>query len=401
MGIYLVSSTSNIISDNTCSGSDRGINLSSSSSNIVINNILTGNTAGVYLDLSNSNTVANNTCTSNSNGIYLNSSNSNTVSNNTSSNNNFGVYLWLLSDSNEIQWNIFLDNSINGFDSGTGNTFDYNYWSDYVGPDNNGDGIGDTSYTFTTNSDPHPLIYLPTLKWIEVPKDQSVEFEHLFYYELNVLSYSPIIYSISDTMRFTIDSQGIVESIWILPIDIYALQVNVTNIYRISITATFYLTVVVDAGNPPGWLMIPTDQYLSLGQKFDYQVIAIDPSGIDRWELNDTIHFTLSISHYSDGSTARFLNKSNLERGSYGLNISVYDVYGNRLSATFSVIVEADTTPTTTTTSTTTTGPTNSISGGIDPVMTFALGAGLGGAAVVVIVIVMLKRRVAGRSEAS
>jgi parallel beta-helix repeat protein len=396
-GIYLDTSTSNTLSNNNCtSNSNRGIYLGSSTSNTLSNNNCTSNSnMGIYLSLSDFNTVSNNTCNGNDFGIYLSSSISTSVISNTfTDNTNYGVYLDALCTLNHIRWNVFMNSLSNGLDSGTGNVFYYNYWSDYTGTDANGDGYGDTPYTLTGNSDNYPLMYRPSLRWIEQPTDQSVEFEHLYHYELPILYDGPVTWSISDTTHFSIDNQGVVESNWVLPIGDYALQVNVTNIYGISITATFYVRVTVDAGNPPGWLTIPTDQSLSLGEKFDYQVIAIDPSGIDRWELNDTTHFTLSASFYFDGSTARLSNKSILEVGSYGLDISVYDVYGNKLSAVFSIIVTTTiTTVTTTTTTPTTTGLTSTTPGGIDPVMTLALGAGLGGVAVFAIVMVMLRRR--------
>jgi len=390
--IYLYNVTNGKLVNNTCSSDTLfGIWLYYSDNNTLFNNTFTGSYAGIYLDFSDSNVVSDNTCTSNSEGIRFEDSDSNVVSNNTcTSNIDIGINLDISSDLNNIQWNVFVDSPANGYDLGTGNVFDYNYWSDYSGTDANGDGFGDIPYTFTSNSDPHPLVYLPSLSWIEPPTDQSVEFEHLFHYELNILYDGPLTWSISDTMRFRIDNQGVVESLWILPIGDYALRVNVTNIYGISITATFHVRVAVDADNPPGWLTTPTDQSLAFGEEFDYQVVAIDPSGIDRWELNDTTHFTLSASIYFDGSTARLSNKSILEVGSYGLNISVYDVYGNRLSAVFSITV---TTTTTTITTPTTTGSTSTIPGGIDPVMTLALGAGLGGATVIVIVILLLRRK--------
>jgi hypothetical protein len=233
--------------------------------------------------------------------------------------------------------------------TGGSNAFDYNFWSDYAGTDANDDGIGDTPYYGSGFVDPHPLMYLPTPPtWIEPPADQTVEFEHLFYYELPILYYGPLIGSISDTTHFTIDNRGVVESTGILPIGDYGLRVDVTSIYGFSITATFHVTVVVDGNNPPGWLTIPTDQSLAYGEKFEYQITTIDPSGIDYWILSDTVHFILSVSFFDGGSTARITNNSVLELGSYGLEITVYDVYGNPLSATFEVNVvppERDTNP--------------------------------------------------------
>ena len=74
---------------------------------------------------------------------------------------------------------IILGNTIN---SGTGieltycsnNTVEGNYWGDYAGVDNDGDGIGDTSYIIDENNqDNHPLIEQVVISefpsWIILP----------------------------------------------------------------------------------------------------------------------------------------------------------------------------------------------------------------------------------------
>jgi parallel beta-helix repeat protein len=337
-GIMLAYSDSNTVTNNTCSINNYGIYIyaeySSSTSNTLSENTCTSNNYGIYLYLTTHSTVANNTCTSNNYGIYLKGSTQDTVANNTCTSNNHGIYVEY-AGSNHITWNVFADNSLNGLQTGGSNAFDYNFWSDYAGTDANDDGIGDTPYYGSGFVDPHPLMYLPTPPtWIEPPADQTVEFEHLFYYELPILYYGPLIGSISDTTHFTIDNRGVVESTGILPIGDYGLRVDVTSIYGFSITATFHVTVVVDGNNPPGWLTIPTDQSLAYGEKFEYQITTIDPSGIDYWILSDTVHFILSVSFFDGGSTARITNNSVLELGSYGLEITVYDVYGNPLKST-------------------------------------------------------------------
>jgi parallel beta-helix repeat protein len=477
-GICLYVSDFNTITDNTCSENSAGIELLYANSDILSNNTCTGNTYGIDLEITNSNTMSDNTLTSNDKGISLIFSDSDNMFNNTFNSNIYGIYL----DSSHLdntQWNVFVDSQC--LNAEVDNVFDHNYWSDYTGIDANGDGFGDTPYTFGINSDPHPLMYYPFLHWIEPPTDKTVEFEYLFHYDLSILYYGPMTCSISDTIHFSIDNDGVVESNCILPISDYILHVTVTNIYGISIEASFHVKVVFDADNPPSWLTIPTDQSILYGRAFDYQIMVIDPSGIDHWEFNDTTHFTLSTSFYYDGSTARLSNKSILEPGFYGLNISVYDLYDNRLSTAISIIVEADLTApnwvifpidhiveygesltvqlaawdesgihlwwmndtvhfaideygtlrntthldvgtyrlevraydlynnyisasmtvtvtevpavTTTTTTTTTTGLSSTPPVGIDPVMTFALGTGLGGAAVIIIVIVLLRRK--------
>ncbi|MGY5872149.1 MAG: NosD domain-containing protein [Candidatus Thorarchaeota archaeon] len=419
----------NIVDSNTCTNNDQGIRIQDSwGLHTLNNNTCTGNVDGIHIsnsilnDVTNntcisnsdyainirggySNTIANNICDNSSYGIYLssilaNNTNYNTITNNTCSNNNYGFYL-RYSSYNDILWNAFVD-SFSGnvyLDQSTNNVFDYNYWSDYSGIDANQDGFGDAPYVFTGDSDPHPLIYLPyPPSWTaEFPAEWTAEWPYSFRYDFDASAPAPIFWSVNDTMRFFIDDNGVLESLGILPIGDYGLRMTVANIYGMSISAVFRITVVLDAMNPPGWWTIPTNQVLVYGEEFDYQVTAIDPSGIDHWELNDTIHFAIGASYFEGGSTARITTQYILEPSSYGLNLTVYDIYDNKLSATFTVVVEprevTATTTTTITTTTTNTTTTSTTPGGIDPVLTLVLGTGIGGAAVVVIVIVFLRRK--------
>jgi parallel beta-helix repeat protein len=384
-GIYLDQSSYNTVANNNCTTNARGINLEGSNSNTVVNNTSGSqflHEAGIWLDNSDSNTLVNNTfMDAFVAGIYLDQSSFNFISNNTCTNTDPHIWIRTLSENNTILWNVFADDSFPiDIDEGTGNVFDYNYWSNYGGHDADSDGIGDVPYTFLGNNDSHPLMYPPTPPtWKATPLDLIVEFSFSFFHlNLNVTSSAPLTWYVNDTL-FSIDSHGGITSMSILPIGKYGLTVEVTSIYDDKITATF--SVKVSDTSPPSWLIIPIDQELEFGVLFVYQVAAIDLSGIDHWWLNDTIHF--SIDEFGVIRSNAILSK-----GVYGLNITVRDPHGNSLSVVFSVIVEAVTIAPTTTTE-----PTTSTTEGIDPALTFVLGAGLGGTAVIVIVIVMLRRK--------
>ena len=249
-GIRIQYSNFNTVANNTCtSNGDCGIYLQGSDSNALVNNTCSSNSLhGIYVLGSHSNTVSDNTCTSNTDyGIHLYGADSNTVSDNTCSSNNVGVYCVesFTLGSNDIHWNVFADNTINGWDDATGNVYDYNFWSDYAGTDSNGDGFGDTPYTINGNSDPHPLMFLPTgLIWTEAPVDQTIEIGTHFTYDLNAMAYTPLLWSVNDTAHFTIDDQGVLESIGLLSFGAHGVRVTVTNIYGVSISAKFTVEVL-------------------------------------------------------------------------------------------------------------------------------------------------------------
>ena len=410
-GIHLESCSNNVVADNTCSGNSLyGIHLLLSNSNTLVNNTCSNNTQyGIFIETSNLSTLTNNTCagniygvflinansnaiinnsySSNIYGIYINQSSFNILTNNTCSNNQFGIYLLTDTDNNDIQWSVFADNLIiNGYDNGTGNIFDYNYWSDYTGSDANLDGFGDTAYVFLANSDPHPLMYLPTPpSWINLPTNLTIEFGQLFRYDFSDISPSPLTFLLNDTL-FYVDDQGVVTSRAILFIGTYGLRIVVTNIYGSSLTVTLRIDVLDTTS--PDWLIIPTDQTLSYDEAFDYQIAVIDISGIGHWDLSDTVNFTLIIIHYSVGSTARITNLTILAPGVYELNVTVSDQYGNAISANFLVTVKPPETDMITTTTTTSTGQTE-----VDATLIIVAGLGISGAAAIVIVLIIFKKR--------
>ena len=118
-GIYLSSSSNNMVTGNTCNNNSyNGISLSSSSNNMVTGNTCNNNNYyGIFISsFSNNNTVTGNTCNNNSDGIRLNTSSNNTITGNTCNNNSYGIRA-SSSSNNTITGNTCI--------RGTGQTSDY------------------------------------------------------------------------------------------------------------------------------------------------------------------------------------------------------------------------------------------------------------------------------------
>jgi parallel beta-helix repeat protein len=196
-GIWFLYTSQNSISDNNITG-NHGVGIYLLGDNHVITeNTITQNSLGIYIHEYSNNDITENVITHNEYyGIEIQHSDSNKVSKNYIAYNQIGVLFDYDTDKNKITDNLIEENTecgiqmqkhtgqdnlifnnnfinntkqVNIFVDTTGkygtivNTWDNgnrgNYWSNYNGADNNGDGIGNSPYIIDENNqDNYPLI---------------------------------------------------------------------------------------------------------------------------------------------------------------------------------------------------------------------------------------------------
>jgi parallel beta-helix repeat protein len=180
-GILLVATSNSLITKNHVTNNDYGIALfapyEQCIGNIITRNNITANFKdGIHSWHSHGTIITGNSVTGNKeNGInFFESPNVRIVGNAITENIGYGVKLWFHSSNCSIYHNNFVNNERSAladsqptcWDNGTAG----NYWGDYTGVDDDGDGIGDTSYSIGDgNTDIYPLMEPFEVPETEIP----------------------------------------------------------------------------------------------------------------------------------------------------------------------------------------------------------------------------------------
>lgn len=151
-------------------GTDYGIYVDHTQAHFVIRGcvIEKARDAGIYLNTVRNGSIEKCQVSLSQAGVRFFNASGNQLKESVIANNSYGVVMMLGSSENLIHANSFINNGASVLDRGCLNTWSGetgNYWSDYAGTDQDGDGIGDRAYR--AFCDPRPLME-PPIDWMRV-----------------------------------------------------------------------------------------------------------------------------------------------------------------------------------------------------------------------------------------
>ncbi|MHA1963765.1 MAG: right-handed parallel beta-helix repeat-containing protein [Candidatus Thorarchaeota archaeon] len=382
-GITLCTITDNDVFENDQSG----IVIGSSSDCHITHNTIYGNLDfGLHVDSTDSGTFENNTIRNNGNtGFYLGHAEDWTVYDNlVYENAGHGFGLFEVNNSllyhNDIGWNGLSNANDTGSGTNYWNTTDTgNWWHDYTG------GVYDISGGATDHFPSHSLS-------VESSGPLNVQWEsagdQINWYTDALHPTSYLAYQNGSLIGSgEWDGSNVYVDVNTSTLGFYECTIVAFHISGHNTTQTTSVTIGDWLG--PNWGFTPQDVILLYGTDLFYNLVAIDPSGIGSWGVNDTVNFAISESGLITNNVA-------LDIGEYGLNISVYDTLGNVRHIAIRIIIIDEIPVTTTTpipTTTPTTPPTTTPAGDSTLLIMSGLLGAFGGAFLVTVIVLISKKR--------
>lgn len=344
IGIMLYSCSLIICSNAQISNSSIGIygfNLFNCNNSLISNNYVSNNYYGITLGQSNYNNISKNYFTDGGCGIYLSSSNNNTIYLNNLINNSLNSDYF---DSTNI-WNSSVKISYT-YNNKNYTNYLGNYWDNYTGSDENGDGIGDTPYNIDGDKDYYPLME-PFEDYLVAPVvDSPADITYEEGTTGHVISWTatdnnPGIYMIYRN-SVEVDSgswtSGVPITINIdgLTVGSYDYTINVTDASNNTATDTVIVTVedtAVPIVDSPADI---TYEEGTTGHRISWNVIDNNPGSYviykDSVEINS--------GSWTSGVPID-INVDGLAVGTYNYTISVTDVFNNAAIDTLLVNVRS------------------------------------------------------------
>ncbi|MBD3408253.1 MAG: hypothetical protein GF411_19175 [Candidatus Lokiarchaeota archaeon] len=141
---------------------------------------------------------------------------------------------------------------------------------------------------------------------------------------------------LNDTINFQISSNGDLENASYLSVGVYYLEISVNDTYGNTLSKDIVISVVDTEA--PTWIDEPYSFSSEYGIPLLMEYSAVDPSGIDTYFVNDTLHFQIV-----DGTLT---NATQLDIDTYYLLIYVNDTVGNEMYTSVTVTISEGVGPT-------------------------------------------------------
>ena len=328
-GIYLYRSVDNIIMGNTICDQAEAIYLHSSSNNTLAECAIYNNWMGITFDPSGG---------ASSNFNYI-------TDNNISENSGYGIRFWSWewgANYNLFYHNNFVNNGQNAHDPYTNfwnTSSEGNYWSDYIGSDTDGDGIGDTPYNISggDNKDNFPLIHefawwdteVPLISLISPANNSVVKPRTVLDFNIEEDNLWKASYSVNGgetqlfSLPYNLSTAGWSDGTY--NITVYAKDRGMNE-------NTEIFTFTIDDIQPDISLISPENN------------TVIKPETIIDFDIND-VHLNLTTYTLNDSLPETFsspysINTVGWEDKSYNITVFANDIAGNEISKTFTFTID-------------------------------------------------------------